>query len=150
MVFLRKFGPKNQNCHFMLKFGTYTISSMQSSMMLFSFFVFEWKYSFWENLVQNIKIVTLCWNLLPRLIRIWGIQWCDSLFLFPSADGLSVQILSKKSKLSVEVKIWYLHKFEYGEFNDVILFFCFRVQMAFFCKFGQKSQNYQLKLKFGS
>ena len=75
MAFFGKFCPKNQNCHFMLKFGTYTNSSMQKSMKLFSFFFFfQWEYSFWANLVQNIRIVTLCWNLLPILILACRIQ----------------------------------------------------------------------------
>ena len=59
MPFLGKFGPKNQNTHFMLKFGTETNSNMQNSMTLFSFFIFEWKYPFWANFVQKVKIVTL-------------------------------------------------------------------------------------------
>ena len=80
MAFWSIFGSKNQNYHFMLKFSTCINSSMQNSIMLFFFFVFEWKYSFWANLFQNIKIVTLCWHLVPRLIRISRIQWCYSLF----------------------------------------------------------------------
>ena len=38
--FLGKFGPKNQNCHFKLKFGTNTNSNMQNSMVMFIFFCF--------------------------------------------------------------------------------------------------------------
>ena len=37
---------------------------------------------FLKNLVQNIKIVILCWNLIPRLIWICRIQWWCSLFCF--------------------------------------------------------------------
>ena len=57
--FLGKFGPKNLNCHFKVKFGTYTNSNMQNSMVMLIFLVFEWKYPFWANLVQNIEIITL-------------------------------------------------------------------------------------------
>ena len=39
--FLGKFGPKNQNCHFKLKFVTKTNSSMQNSMVVFIFFCFR-------------------------------------------------------------------------------------------------------------
>ena len=39
------------------------------------------KYLFWENLVQNIKIVSLSWNLVPRLIRICGPQWWYLFFI---------------------------------------------------------------------
>ena len=45
--FLGKFRPKNQNYLFKLKFATYTNSNMQIWMMLFTFFVFKWKYPFW-------------------------------------------------------------------------------------------------------
>ena len=44
---------------FKLKFGTYTDSNMENSMMLFTFFAFDWKKPFWANLVQNAKIVNL-------------------------------------------------------------------------------------------
>ena len=69
--FLGKFGPKNQNCQFIPKFGTWTNSNMQHSMFsMFDFSAFDWNYSFWANLVQIIKIVRLSWNLVPGLIRI--------------------------------------------------------------------------------
>ena len=42
---------KNQNCQFILKFGTWTNSNMQNSMAMFNFFVFYWNYYFWANLV---------------------------------------------------------------------------------------------------
>ena len=44
--------------------------------------VFNWKYLFWVNLVQQIKLVGLSWNLVRKLIWISGIQWLCSLFLF--------------------------------------------------------------------
>ena len=52
------FCPKNQNSHFKLKFGTYTNSNMQNSMVMFIFFVFDWKYPFEANLVQKVKIIS--------------------------------------------------------------------------------------------
>ena len=150
--FLGKFGPKNQNCHFKLKFGTYTNSNMHNSMVMFIlsvfdwkypfwanlvqkvkiiswswnlvarliriyriqwycslFFVFEWKYPFWANTVQKIKIVTLSWNLVPTIIRTCRIQWWCSFFLFLIRNTFLGQIWSKKSKLSFEAKICYLH-----------------------------------------
>ena len=55
--FLGTFGPKNQNCQFILKFDTWTNSNMQNSMAMFNFSVFDWNYPFWANLVQIIKIV---------------------------------------------------------------------------------------------
>ena len=53
---------------------------MQHSMVMFTFFVFGWKYPVWDNLVQKIKIVSLRGNLIPRLIKICWIHWCCSLF----------------------------------------------------------------------
>ena len=80
--FLRKFGPENENYQSKLKFVTWTNLNMQKSVMLFSFFDFGWKFNFWANLVQKVKIFSLRWNLIPRLIRISRNQWRCSLFPF--------------------------------------------------------------------
>ena len=108
ILFLGKFGPKNQNSRFKLKFGSYSNSNMQNSMVMFILSVFEWKYPFWANLVQKVKILTLSWNLVPTLIRTCRIQWWYLFILFLIENTLFGQICSKKSKLSVETKIWYL------------------------------------------
>ena len=68
MPFLGKFGPENQNCQFKLKFVTSTNSNMQNSVVMFTFSVLSWKYPFWVNLVQKIKIVSLSSKLGLRLI----------------------------------------------------------------------------------
>ena len=107
--FLGKFGPKNQNYQFKLEFGTYSNSNMQSSMVMPTFFVFDWKYLFWANLVQKVKLISLSWNLVPRLIRIWWIQWWCSLFLFLIENMLFGQIWSRKLKSSVQGETWYLN-----------------------------------------
>ena len=73
---------KNQNCQFILKFGTWTNSNMQNSMAMFIFSAFRWDYPFWANLVQLIKIVRLSWNLVPRLIRICKINVMVHLIYF--------------------------------------------------------------------
>ena len=73
--FLGKFGPKNQNCQFILKFGTQTNSNMQNSMGMFTVLGFDPKYLFWAYLVQKFKFVCSGANLLPRLIRICRTQW---------------------------------------------------------------------------
>ena len=57
--FLGKFGPKNQNCQFKLKFGTKPNSNMQNSMVVFTFSVLDRKHPIRANLVQKIKIVSL-------------------------------------------------------------------------------------------
>ena len=59
ILFLGKFGPKNQNYQFKQKFGTYTNSNMHNSVVIFTFSVFDWKYPFWANLVQKVKTVSL-------------------------------------------------------------------------------------------
>ena len=89
---------KNQNFQFELKFCTYNNLNMQNSMMVFSFSVLNQKNLFGVNLVHKIKIVSLRWNLVPRLIRICGIQWWCSLLLFLTIN-IPGQIWSKNRKL---------------------------------------------------
>ena len=79
---LSKFGPKNGNCHFELKFGTYINLNMRNSIVVFTFSVLYRKHSFGAYLVQQIKLVSLSWNLVPRLIWTCRIQWW--LFTFPA------------------------------------------------------------------
>ena len=45
--FLGKFGPKNQNCHFKLKFCTWTKSNMQNSIVVLTFPVLYRKHPSW-------------------------------------------------------------------------------------------------------
>ena len=79
---------KNQDCQFKLKFGTKTNWNMQNSMVVSSFSIFDWKYPFWSNLIQKIKIASLSWNLVPRLIQVCRIQWWWSLFQFSTGNIL--------------------------------------------------------------
>ena len=67
MPFLGKLGSKNQNCQFKFKFGLYTNLNTWNSMVVLTFSVLDWKHPFWENLVKNIKIVSLSQNLLPKI-----------------------------------------------------------------------------------
>ena len=60
VLFLGKFGPKIQNCQFKMKLDTSTNSNIHNSMVMITFFfVFDRTYSFWANLVQKLKIVSL-------------------------------------------------------------------------------------------
>ena len=59
MLWLGKFGPENENNQFTLKLSILAILNMQNSMVLFTFSVFDWKYPFWANFVQKIKIISL-------------------------------------------------------------------------------------------
>ena len=78
---------------------------MQNSMMLLTFFVFDWKYSFWANLVQKVKIISFIWNLVPKLVRVCRIQWWCSLFWFLTGNTLFGQIWSIWSELSDQAEI---------------------------------------------
>ena len=82
LTFWVKLSLKNQNCQFELKFGNKTNVNMQNKMALFTFSVLDGKHPFRGNLVQKIKIFSLSWNLVPRLIQICRIKWHCSLFLF--------------------------------------------------------------------
>ena len=73
--FLGKFDSKNRHCQFKLKFCTKFYSNIQKLMEIFILFAWDRKSSFSANLVQKIKIVSLTWNLVPRLIWIWKTQW---------------------------------------------------------------------------
>ena len=50
-----------------MKLDTQSNSIMQNSMKLFTFFFFNQKRSFWANLVQNVKIVSLRLDLVASI-----------------------------------------------------------------------------------
>ena len=89
-AFLGKFGSKNQNGQFELKFGAYTNSNMQNSMVVYTLSVLDLKKPFWANLVQpfwansvqKTKMISFSWNFVPRLIRVCRVQWWCSLSCF--------------------------------------------------------------------
>ena len=109
MPFLGKFHSKNQIYQFMQKFGTYTTSNMQNSMVIFTFSVSECKYPSSANLVLKIKIISSSSNLVPALIQTCRIQWRYSLFLFLIGNTLFRQIWYRKLKLSVQGETLYLN-----------------------------------------
>ena len=55
---------------------------MQNSVVMLTFFVCDWKFCFWENLVQNVKITSLTWNWVSRLIGIRRVQYDAHFFVF--------------------------------------------------------------------
>ena len=65
--FLGKFGPNCQYLLFKVKLDTLTNSIMQNSMAVFTFCFFDQKRSFWEKLVQNVKIVSLRLNVVANI-----------------------------------------------------------------------------------
>ena len=55
---------------------------MLNSMVIFNFFFLDWIYSCWINFAKKFKIVSLSWNLIPRLFWIFKSWWWCSLVLF--------------------------------------------------------------------
>ena len=82
---------------------------MQNSMIMFTFSVLDRKYSFWANLVQKSKIVSLSWNLVPRLTWICRIQWSFSfLFFFSFLDQKYSFWANLVQKFKTVCLKWYL------------------------------------------
>ena len=78
-------------------------------MVVFIFSVFDQKYSFWANLVKELKIVSLGWNFVPRIIQVHaefngGIHsfsfWPEILFL--GKFGLESQTYQFNLKFGAE------------------------------------------------
>ena len=90
---LFKFGSKIQHYLFKWNFGSQTNLIMQNSLAVFTFPDIHGKDHFQANLdKKKVEIVSF----VPRLVRIWRIQWCSSLFLFQMGNTLFWQIQSKK------------------------------------------------------
>ena len=93
--FLEKLGQQKKSCQFKLIFNTYTNSNMQNLMLIFNFSVltkfqsFLLKVTLVPRLIQNtffrkiqkFKIVSLSWNLVHKLIQIYGFN-SDNFFCF--------------------------------------------------------------------
>ena len=94
------------------------------------FSVLDQKNPFLANLVQKIKIVTLNWHLVARLILICGIQWLCSLFLFFTINNFLGQIWSKNSKLIVQNEIYTKANLNMKKFIGGVYFICFRMEIA--------------------
>ena len=67
-------------------------------MVVFNLSVLDQEQLFWKHLVQKIKVVSLRWNLVPRLIRLCRNQWwCSDLFLVNFVQ--QIKIVSLNSNL---------------------------------------------------
>ena len=66
--------------------------------------IFNWKYLFWVNLVQKLKIISLSWNFVPRLIQICRIPWWCSLFLFSTGNTFLGKFGPKNQNCQFELK----------------------------------------------
>ena len=85
-LFGQKFCPKNHSCQLQLKCGTKANSNVRKSMVVFTFCILDGKQRFCASLVQNIKNVSLNWNLLPRLINNLNMQNSLLVFTFSVLD----------------------------------------------------------------
>ena len=111
------------------------------------FCCFHWKYPFLTNLFQKIKIVSLSWNLVPRVIWISRHQWWCSLFsVFDWRYPFWANLVQKTKIVSFR---WNLTPRLIRICNSVYLV-CFRLEILSLDKLGPKNQNCQFKLKFGS
>ena len=145
-LFLSKFRPKIQNCLFKVKSDTNTNWNMQNSMLLF-IYLLDWKYPFWANLAHQIKYVSLSWNLVIILIRIWIILWWCSFFLFSTGIIIFSEICAKKLILLFKLKfrtrlIWICQCcwwFSFFSFLDWKCHFC--VNLVQKCKIISLSWN---------
>ena len=74
-------------------------------MVMFFFAALDQKYIFWANVIQKIKIISLSWNSVRRLIQI-----CrkNSVVMFTLSDFGHKYTFFEKSKLSIYSEIWYL------------------------------------------
>ena len=61
---LGKFGPKNHNCSFILKFDIFSNSNTENLMAMFTISVFDWKYLFWVLFLFSTER--------PNIRRIWS------------------------------------------------------------------------------
>ena len=121
---------------------------MQNLMVVFIFSDLDWKYPFWANLVQKIKIVSSSWNLVPGLTQMCRIQWWCPIFQFLIGNTLLGKFDQKNKIDSLSWNsVW---RFEYAEFNGGVHFFWFRLEIPFFGKLGPENYNCQFKLKFGT
>ena len=59
---------------------------------------------FWVNVVQKLKIISLSWNFLPRLIQICRIPWWCSLFLFSTGNTSLDKFDPKNQNCHFELK----------------------------------------------
>ena len=66
--------------------------------------VLNWKFFFWINLVQKLKVISLSWNFVPRLIQICKVQWSCSLFLFPTGSTFLGKFGPKNQNCQFELK----------------------------------------------
>ena len=114
---------------------------MQNSMVVFTFSILDWKYSFWASLVQKIKFVNLSWNLVPRLSLKCAEFNGDIHFI---SLKLEIPLLRKfgpkTQNYQFKLKFWAKSN---AKMQNSMLILSFSVFDFFFLgKFGPKIQNF--------
>ena len=112
------------------------------------FSVSDQKYPFWTNLVQNIKIVSLSWTLVPRLIRIRRIQWWCLIFPFLTGNIFLDKLGLKNQNYQFKLKFGTYTNSNMQNSMVIFTFVCFWPEFSFLGKFGLKNKNCWFKLKF--
>ena len=130
---------------------------MQNYMVMFTFYVFDWKCTFWENIVSKLEIIGLRWNLVPRLTQIYrnnsDVHFsCFKLKLLWSKKKWKLFASGKFSKNTDSMVIHFLFflifLFFFFFIYLFIFFISFRMEILFPRKFCTKIQTYFFKLKF--
>ena len=86
---------------------------MKNLMVMFTFFIFNQKYPFLDNLVKKIKIVSLRWNLIHPLIPISRIQWwCLLFFDFDQKCPFWTDLLQNVEVVSLKWKLFTFSVFD--------------------------------------
>ena len=86
---------------------------MKNLMVMFTFFIFNQKYPFLDNLVKKIKIVSLRWNLIHALIPISRIQWwCLLFFDFDQKCPFWTDLLQNVEVVSLKWKLFTFSVFD--------------------------------------
>ena len=83
---------------------TFTTQEANSSSSWTACSVFHWKYLFWVNLVQKLKIISLNWNFVPRPIQICKIPLWYSLFRFLTGNTSLGKLGPKNWNCQFELK----------------------------------------------
>ena len=118
--------------------------------MVIILFALDWKYPFWTNLIQKIKLVSLSLNLVPRLIRICRNSMTS--FTFSALDCKNFFWANLVQTIKIVCLSWNLvtRLIRICRIQWWCLLFLFQTGNTFLDKFGPKNQNCLFKLKFGT
>ena len=113
--------------------------------MLSTFSVLDRKHHFLENLVQKIKIASLSWNLVLKLIRICRIQWCCSFFCFRPENHFLSNLVQKIKiaglSWNLELRLIRICRIQWC----YSLFFCFITETPFLINKGKRTRLLSLR-----